>query len=142
MRRPVVTRRETHAPASGRRLLNTLTVALIVAGGCGGTDNPASKPELHLLSILRGSLHRDVSSGCVWVGKDGEKGAEVRWPPGYRLQSEPLRLLRNGRPIASPGESVQLGVGVDSRFPAQPRCREFVLGYKFSAHAVKVISQD
>src|SRR5712691_4395826 len=142
MRRRIKGRREraaaTAACSSVAALCAAALVVAVLAAGCGGSSRSGASTAATLLALLRGRLHYDPTTHCVWVGSS-TRGTEVRWPPGYRVQTQPLRLLKDGRPIAGPNDRLRLGGGTERRLPATPRCRKFVQRDMFDAQRVRVV---
>lgn len=99
-----------------------VAVALLLAA-CGGTDEPtadgrspvgseptsAGPPADAGEADLSGTLGGDaqLEGGCAWLETESEGRVEPRWPEGYRIEFEPVRLVGpGGEVIAEEGDTV------------------------------------
>lgn len=113
---------------SGRVLLTVLAVVLFAA--CGGTSEPTadrrsptedtsptgetspaedSSPTSSSEAAFTGALGGDaqLEGGCAWLETKREGRVEPRWPDGYRVAFDPVRLLGpDGEVVAEEGDTI------------------------------------
>lgn len=95
---------------------------LLLAASCGGSGQPTadgrspvgSEPtsgtttdgdEADLVGTLGGDAQ--LEGGCAWLETDAEGRVEPRWPEGYRVAFDPVRLLGpDGEVVAEAGDTV------------------------------------
>lgn len=108
---------------SGSVLAVTAVLAVTGLTACGDparsrpvplpTSN-VSESATSMAASLEGILDGDPVTGCVWVEGDSEhqEPVTVRWPRGYRVEFEPLRLYdAEGQELARGGDRVQIAGG-------------------------------
>jgi hypothetical protein len=55
----------------------------------------------------------ELEGGCFWVDADPGR-YEVVWPDGYTVETDPVRLLRDGDVVAEAGDTVVVHGAVDT----------------------------
>lgn len=97
-----------------------IAVALFVAA-CGGSADPTAagrSPDTgeptapgSTPATLSGTLggDADLEGGCAWLDTDRLGRVEPRWPDGYTVAFDPVRLLgRDGQVVAEEGDRVSV----------------------------------
>ncbi|MBW3665621.1 MAG: hypothetical protein KY469_21205 [Actinobacteria bacterium] len=99
------------------RAVLIVAVAVLLAA-CGGTSEPTARdtspaqdgsPTSSSEAAFTGSLGGDaqLEGGCAWLETETEGRVEPRWPDGYRVAFEPVRLLGpDGEVVAEEGDTV------------------------------------
>ena len=101
-----------------------LGLMLLLVASCGGSGEPTadgrspagSEPtaastadggEADLVGTLGGDAQ--LEGGCAWLETDAEGRVEPRWPDGYRVAFDPVRLLGpDGEIVAEAGDTVRV----------------------------------
>ncbi|MBW3562655.1 MAG: hypothetical protein KY437_09170 [Actinobacteria bacterium] len=99
--------------------MTLLTLLLLAA--CGGTSGPtadgrsptgdASPSPISSGAAFVGTLGGDaqLEGGCAWLETETEGRVEPRWPDGYRVVFDPVRLLGpDGETVAEEGDTVEV----------------------------------
>lgn len=124
-------------------------LALLLVAGCGSEDDVADMPEQVFpengdderrlvppgdVGSIEGTLGGDaqLEGGCGWV-ETGSGRYEVVWPEGYRVEFEPVRLLRGDEVVAEAGDPLTVRGRVDA--DAMSTCQ---VGPIFKATSVDV----
>ncbi len=120
---------------NGRVLLTVLAIVLIAA--CGGAGeptadgrsptedtsptgdssptedaSPTSSTEAPFTGTLGGNAQ--LEGGCAWLETESEGRVEPRWPDGYRVAFDPVRLLGpDGEVVAEEGEEIEVEGSID-----------------------------
>lgn len=101
---------------------------LLLVASCGGSGDPTvdgrspagSEPtagsttgggEADLVGTLGGDAQ--LEGGCAWLESEAEGRVEPRWPEGYRIAFDPVRLLGpDGEVVAEAGDTVRVNGAV------------------------------
>lgn len=111
-----------------RRTAPLILGLLLLVAACGGSGEPAADGRSPVGSEptsgsttdgggadLVGTLGGDgqLEGGCAWLESEAEGRVEPRWPEGYRVAFDPVRLLGpDGEVVAEAGDSVRVSGAV------------------------------